>query len=81
MAHEYPALMEAMLALAAIQVGLLRKDARITSTHAPMHYEWALRGHFRGVADTEIMKTDVPLATSILLAFYEVCTIARISAL
>lgn len=71
MAQEFPALMEAMLALAAIQGGLLRHD-EVLATDAAMHYEWALRGHFRGVADPELMKTDIPLATSLLLAFYEV---------
>lgn len=74
MAHDSPALMEGILALAALQTGLMRKDSRIMTLEAASHYQKSLKGHYRAVSnpDFRMKDTDSLLATSIILSHYEV---------
>jgi hypothetical protein len=72
MAQESPALMGAMLALAAIQTSHLNKERKLIMANANKHYDIALQGNFAALLHGELMHTDIPLATSLLLSFYEV---------
>ncbi|KAL7271209.1 hypothetical protein RUND412_006046 [Rhizina undulata] len=72
MAHDSPALLEAMLALAAVNIGLMRKDSRLISVDAALHYHRALRHHIAALEDPESRAKDALLATSILLSHYEI---------
>lgn len=74
MAHGSPALMEGILALAALQTGLMKKDPRIMTVDAASHYQKSLKEHFRAVSDPNFRNknTDSMLATSIILSHYEV---------
>lgn len=74
MAHGSPALMEGILALAALQTGLMKKDPRIMTVDAASHYQRSLKEHFKAVSDPKFRTkgTDSMLATSIILSHYEV---------
>lgn len=74
MAHGSTALMEGILALAALQTGLMKKDPRIMTVDAASHYQKSLKEHFRAVSDPNFRNknTDSMLATSIILSHYEV---------
>lgn len=74
MAHGSTALMEGILALAALQAGLMKKDPRIMTVDASSHYQKSLKEHFRAVSDLNFRNknTDSMLATSIILSHYEV---------
>lgn len=74
MAHDSPALMEGILALAALQTGLMKKDLRMITVDAASHYQKSLKQHFRAVSDPDFRNkdTDSLLATSIILSHYEV---------
>jgi len=71
MAYDSTALMEGILALAAIQIGLMRRDPRI-AVDAASHYHKSLKSHFKAVADPNSRSKDSLLATSIILGHYEV---------
>jgi len=71
MAYDSTALMEGILALAAIQIGLMRRDPRI-AVDAASHYHKSLKSHFKAVADPNSRSQDSLLATSIILGHYEV---------
>ncbi|KAF3316071.1 hypothetical protein TWF173_002848 [Orbilia oligospora] len=71
MAQESPALMEAMLAFAALQVGLRDNDQRYLMVEAPTHYHRALMAHGRALAQHESMTSYAPLATAILMGMFE----------
>ncbi|CUS08127.1 unnamed protein product [Tuber aestivum] len=72
MAYDSTGLMEGILALAAIQIGLMRKDTRIVAVDAASHYHKALKAHFNAVADPNSRSKDSLLATSIILGHYEI---------
>lgn len=74
MAHDSPALMEGILALAALQTGLMKKDLRMITVDAASHYQKSLKQHFRAVSDPDFRNkdTDSLLATSIILSHYEI---------
>lgn len=76
MAHNSPALMEGILALAALQTGLMKKDPRMMTVDAASHYQKALKQHYKAVSDPDFgnKDTDSLLATSIILSHYEVIT-------
>ncbi|KAK6537946.1 hypothetical protein TWF694_010841 [Orbilia ellipsospora] len=71
MAQESPALMEAMLAFAALQVGLRDNDQRYLVVEAPTHYHRALMAHGKALAEQESMNSYAPLATAILMGMFE----------
>ncbi|KAI5793865.1 fungal-specific transcription factor domain-containing protein [Peziza echinospora] len=74
MAQNEPALMEALLGLAALQMGLSIKDlglSRSMSVRAINHYQIALRIHYESLRNPHALTTDVPLATSIILSHFE----------
>lgn len=71
MAYDSTGLMEGILALAAIQIGLMRRDPRI-AVDAASHYHKSLKSHFKAVADPNSRSEDSLLATSIILGHYEV---------
>lgn len=73
MAQQSPALMGAMMALAAIQTSHLNKERKSIMANAQKHYDMGLQGNFAALLRGELMDTDIPLATSLLLSFYEVC--------
>ncbi|KAJ6264663.1 hypothetical protein Dda_0812 [Drechslerella dactyloides] len=71
MAQESPALMEAMLAFAALQVGLRDNDYNYLTVEAPTHYHRALMAHGKALAEQESMTSYAPLATAILMGMFE----------
>ncbi|RPA79734.1 hypothetical protein BJ508DRAFT_210904 [Ascobolus immersus RN42] len=71
MAQQSPALMGAMMALAAIQTSHLNKERKSIMANAQRHYDVALQGNFAALLHGEQLHTDIPLATSLLLSFYE----------
>ncbi|KAF3906332.1 hypothetical protein ABW20_dc0103746 [Dactylellina cionopaga] len=71
MAQDSPALMEAMLAFAALQVGLRDNDQRYLVVEAPTHYHKALMAHGKALAENEAMTSYAPLATAILMGLFE----------
>ncbi|EPS44609.1 hypothetical protein H072_1393 [Dactylellina haptotyla CBS 200.50] len=71
MAQESPALMEAMLAFAALQVGLRDNDQRYLMVEAPTHYHRALMAHGQALGAQESMTSYAPLATAILMGMFE----------
>lgn len=72
MAQESPALMEAMLALAALQVGLRDNDQTYLTVEAPTHYHRALMAHGKALQDPDVTSKEAPLATAILMGMFEV---------
>ncbi|KAF3934338.1 hypothetical protein ABW19_dt0210649 [Dactylella cylindrospora] len=71
MAQESPALMEAMLALAALQVGLRDNDTKYLTVEAPTHYHRALMAHGKALAAPDVLEQDAPLATALLMGMFE----------
>lgn len=71
MAQESSALMESLLTLAAVQIGLMRRDDHILTRIAPLHYGRALIGHYQSLEAPDVRESDVPLATSIILSHIE----------
>ncbi|EWC45565.1 hypothetical protein DRE_05423 [Drechslerella stenobrocha 248] len=71
MAQESPALMEAMLAFAALQVGLRDDDPKYLTVEAPTHYHRALMAHGKALAEQQSMTSYAPLATAILMGMFE----------
>jgi hypothetical protein len=81
MAEQAPALSESLLALAALQLGLQKNDKRLRTVDAATHYHHAVRLHYKALGDPDALKNDSLLATSLMLAQYEVrymfCIILR----
>ena len=73
MAQNEPALMEALLGLAALQMGHSVKGLDLSmSVRAINHYQKALRIHYESLRNPQALTTDVPLATSLILSHFEV---------
>ena len=72
MAQESPALMEALLGLAGLQRVLAEGEDVKPSVQAIIHYQKALELHQDSLQDPDSLKSDIPLATSLILSHYEV---------
>ena len=77
MAYKSEGLLQAVLALSAVQLSLRQKNEKIMM-EAVGHYHAALSAHVRAVQDPESVHKDFLVATSIILAYYEVGRLLKI---
>ena len=72
MAQDSPALMESLLGLADVQLALTAGQGDKLSLKSLTHYQRALEMHYYSLQEPWILKSDTPLATSLILSHYEV---------
>jgi len=73
MAQQSSALMESLLAIAALQVGMMKQDQNMVIVEAANHYQRALTLHGQNLTDASLRTHDATLATALMMTDYEVC--------
>lgn len=72
MAQQVPALMESLLAIAALQIGMMKQDQHMVMVEATNHYQTALMLHGQRLACPQSRIEDATLATALMMTDYEV---------